>query len=280
MIAGNGLRRRSGTSSPRASASSGCASSTPPARATPRSSTSSTSPRAPASARCRWPTWSTTRRPATRCATTAGRVRRVPAGEPGLLLSPVNRLSPFDGYTDKAASEKKLVRNAFKRGRCLVQHRRRDEPAGHGPCRVRRPARRHLPLEGRERGHHPGRGRADRRTTRSRSARSTASRCPAPAAAPGWPRSSCATARSSTARRWPRGLRASCPPTRCRCSSGWSESLAHTSTFKSRKVDLREQAYGADVTDPLYVLAGRDEGYVPFYAEYPREVADGKRPRG
>ena len=46
----------------------------------------------------------------------SGRVRRVPAGEPGLLISPVNRLSPFDGYTDKAASEKKLVRDAFRSG--------------------------------------------------------------------------------------------------------------------------------------------------------------------
>ncbi len=48
----------------------------------------------------------------------SGRVRRVPAGEPGLLLSPVNKLSPFDGYTDKEATEKKLVRNAFREGDC------------------------------------------------------------------------------------------------------------------------------------------------------------------
>ena len=45
-----------------------------------------------------------------------GRVRKVPSGQPGLLISPVSRLSPFDGYTDKEASEKKLVRNAFKEG--------------------------------------------------------------------------------------------------------------------------------------------------------------------
>jgi fatty-acyl-CoA synthase len=45
-----------------------------------------------------------------------GRVRRVPSGQPGLLISPVTRLAPFDGYTDAAASEKKLVRNAFKEG--------------------------------------------------------------------------------------------------------------------------------------------------------------------
>ena len=38
------------------------------------------------------------------------------------------------------------------------------------------------------------------------------------------------------------------------------ESLEHTTTFKSRKVELREHAYGPDVKDPLYVLAGRDDG--------------------
>jgi fatty-acyl-CoA synthase len=57
------------------------------------------------------------------------------------------------------------------------------------------------------------------------------------------------------------------------------ESMEHTTTFKSRKVDLREQAYGPGIEDPLYVLAGRDDGYVPFYPEYPDEVAAGKRPQ-
>ena len=38
--------------------------------------------------------------------------------------------------------------------------------------------------------------------------------------------------------------------------------LAHTSTFKSQKVDLRKEGYSADVDDPIYVLAGREEGYV------------------
>jgi fatty-acyl-CoA synthase len=56
--------------------------------------------------------------------------------------------------------------------------------------------------------------------------------------------------------------------------------MEHTTTFKSRKVDLREQAYGADIEDPLYVLAGRDEGYVPFYWDYPEDVANGERPQG
>ncbi|MBI3691992.1 MAG: hypothetical protein HY239_15430 [Mycolicibacterium aromaticivorans] len=48
-------------------------------------------------------------------------------------------------------------------------------------------------------------------------------------------------------------------------------------------MDLRKQGYGADgeeIEDPLYVLKGRDEGYVPFYDEYPEEVAAGSRPKG
>ena len=55
--------------------------------------------------------------------------------------------------------------------------------------------------------------------------------------------------------------------------------LAHTSTFKSQKVDLRKEGYSADIDDPIYVLAGREEGYVEFYDEYPGEVKDGKRPK-
>ena len=80
----------------------------------------------------------------------------------------------------------------------------------------------------------------------SRSARCSASRCPTPAAGPGWPQSNC--------------------------------SLETTSTFKSRKVELRNQAYGPDVADPLYVLCGREEGYLPFYDGYAEEVAAGRRP--
>ncbi len=105
-----------------------------------------------------------------------------------------------------------------------------------------------------------------------------------PAARPAWSPSSSRRARSSTARRWPRPPTSTCPATRCRCSSGSSRELAHTSTFKSQKVDLRKQGYGGTGEDdrdrdPIYVLAGRDEGYVPFYDEYPAEVVDGKRPK-
>ncbi|HSA41845.1 MAG TPA: long-chain-acyl-CoA synthetase, partial [Mycobacterium sp.] len=57
------------------------------------------------------------------------------------------------------------------------------------------------------------------------------------------------------------------------------DSLEHTTTFKSRKVDLREEAYGPQVTDPLFVLGGRREGFVPFHDAYPGEVAAGVSPK-
>ena len=49
---------------------------------------------------------------------------------------------------------------------------------------------------------------------------------------------------------------------------------------QERQADLREQGYGSDVADPLYVLKGRDVGYVPYYDEYPDAVAAGSLPKG
>jgi fatty-acyl-CoA synthase len=57
------------------------------------------------------------------------------------------------------------------------------------------------------------------------------------------------------------------------------DALEHTSTFKNKKVDLRDEGYESDIEDPLYVLEGRDEGYVPYYDEYPHEVVAGSRPK-
>ena len=45
-----------------------------------------------------------------------GFMRKAAKGTPGLLISKVTTLSPFEGYTDKRASEKKLLRDVFKKG--------------------------------------------------------------------------------------------------------------------------------------------------------------------
>lgn len=47
-----------------------------------------------------------------------GFMRRVERGGTGLLISEVSKRRPFDGYTDSKASEKKLFRNVFKNGDC------------------------------------------------------------------------------------------------------------------------------------------------------------------
>ena len=57
------------------------------------------------------------------------------------------------------------------------------------------------------------------------------------------------------------------------------DSLEQTSTFKSKKVDLRDEGFGSEIEDPLYVLEGREDGYVPYYDEYPDAVAAGSRPK-
>lgn len=152
-----------------------------------------------------------------------GRVRKVRKGEPGLLLSKISSFQPFDGYTDKEASEKKLVRNVFRDGDVWFNtgDLMRSQGFGHAAFidrlgdtfrwkgRTSRPPRWSRPSPP---------------TRRSRRPRCSASRCPVPAAGRAWPRSSSRTARSSTVRRWPRRSTTSCPATRCRCSCGWSPS--------------------------------------------------------
>jgi fatty-acyl-CoA synthase len=208
-----------------------------------------------------------------------GRVRRVPAGEPGLLISPVNRLQPFDGYTDKASSEKKLVRNAFREGDCWFNSGDVMSPQGKGHAAF-----------------------VDRLgdTFRWKGENVATTQVEAALGSEGSVED-CTVFGVEIPRT---GGRAGMAAVKLRDGAEFDgKSLAHavygqlpgyalplfvrvvpaleqTTTFKSRKVELREQAYGPDVKDPLYVLAGRDEGYVPYYDEYPDEVSDGKRPHG
>lgn len=208
-----------------------------------------------------------------------GRVRRVPAGQPGLLISPVSRLSPFDGYTDKAASEKKLVRNAFRDGDVWFNTGDVMSPQGMGHAAF-----------------------ADRLGDTFRwKGENVATTDVEAALAPAPGVEECTVFGVEVP---DTGGRAGMAAIKLRSGAQFDgkalaarlfaelpgyavplfvrivDTLETTSTFKSRKVDLRNQAYGDEVTDPLYVLAGRGEGYVPFYDDYPAEVAAGRRPRG
>ncbi len=208
-----------------------------------------------------------------------GRVRRVPAGEPGLLLSPVNRLQPFDGYTDKASSEKKLVRNAFREGDCWFNSGDVMSPQGMG----------HAAFVDRlgDTFRWKGENVATTQVEAALASDESVEECtvfgveiPRTGGRAGMAAVKLRDGAEFDGRSLARAVYDQLPVYALPLFVRVVESIAQTTTFKSRKVELREQAYGPDVKDPLYVLAGRDEGYVPYYDEYPDEVASGKRPQG
>lgn len=207
-----------------------------------------------------------------------GRVRRVPSGQPGLLISPVTRLAPFDGYTDAGASEKKLVRNAFKKGDVWFNTGDVMNPQGMG----------HAAFADRlgDTFRWKGENVATTQVEAALAADPAIEECtvfgvevPDTGGRAGMVAIKLRDGAAFDGRALADLLHRSLPAYAVPLFVRLVESLETTTTFKSRKVELRNQAYGPDVGDPLYVLGGRDEGYLPFYQGYPAEVAAGRRPR-
>ncbi|CAN5235112.1 long-chain-acyl-CoA synthetase FadD6 [soil metagenome] len=208
----------------------------------------------------------------------AGRVRKVASGQPGLLISPVNRLSPFDGYTDPAATEKKLVRNAFRDGDVWFNTGDVMNPQGMG----------HAAFADRLGDTFRWKG-ENVATTQVEGALvdlHEVEECtvygvevPDTGGRAGMAAIKLRDGSEFDGKGLADAVYAKLPSYAMPLFVRVVESLEHTSTFKSQKVTLREQAYGSDVDDPLYVLAGREDGYVPYYSEYPEEVAAGQKPR-
>ena len=208
-----------------------------------------------------------------------GRVRKVAAGEPGLLISPVNRLQPFDGYTDKESTEKKLVRNAFREGDCWFNSGDVMSPQG----------MRHAAFVDRLGDTFRWKGENVATTQVEAALASDASvedctvfgvEIPRTGGRAGMAAVKLRDGTEFDGKSLAGAVYGQLPVYALPLFVRLVDALEQTTTFKSRKVQLREQAYGPDVKDPLYVLAGRDEGYVPYYDEYPDEVAAGKRPQG
>ncbi|GAC1397067.1 MAG: long-chain-acyl-CoA synthetase FadD6 [Mycobacterium sp.] len=206
-----------------------------------------------------------------------GRVRKVRRGQPGLLLSKITKAQPFDGYTDPEASDKKLIRNAFRDGDVWLNSGDLLRPQGW----------RHAVFVDRL---------GDTFRWKGENVATTDVEA-AVAADPGVEavtvfgvkvpgadgRAGMAAAvlkdgtefdGASLAHTVYDRLPGYAVPLFIRVVD-W---LEHTATVKTKKVDLREQGYGPDVDDPVYVLNGREEGYVPYYDDYPDEVAAGERP--
>ncbi|WP_273734927.1 long-chain-acyl-CoA synthetase FadD6 [Mycolicibacterium septicum] len=207
-----------------------------------------------------------------------GRLRKVKRGEPGLMLSKINALQPFDGYTDKAASEKKLVRNAFKEGDVWFNtgDLMRSQGLGHAAFADR------LGDTFRWKGENV----ATTEVEAALASNPLIEECtvfgvevPGAGGRAGMAAVQLKDGKEFDGKELAAAFYGHLPPYAVPLFVRVVTELAHTSTFKSQKVDLRKQGYGSDIKDPLYVLAGREDGYVPFYPEYPDEVTAGKRPK-
>lgn len=205
-----------------------------------------------------------------------GRAKRVRTGEVGLLLTKITTHAPFDGYTDPDATERKLVRDVFKPGDCwfdtgdLVRsqgffHIAFVDRLG-DTFRWKGENVATTEVEG-ALGAHPdieqavvygvsvpgADGRAGMAAVKLRDG----STVDGPALA--------------------RHLLARLPSYAVPLFLRVVPEIEQTATFKSRKVNLRDEGYNPDrVSDPLYVLAGSDPGYVPSYPGYLDELAGGK----
>nr|WP_090275832.1 long-chain-acyl-CoA synthetase FadD6 [Mycolicibacterium komanii]CRL68947.1 acyl-CoA synthetase [Mycolicibacterium komanii] len=208
-----------------------------------------------------------------------GRVKKVRNGEPGLLLSKVSSFQPFDGYTDDEESEKKLVRGAFKEGDVWFNtgDLMRSQGFGHAAFVDR------LGDTFRWKGENVA-------TTEVEAALSidpSVDECTVYGVeieGAGGRAGMAAVKLNEGAEFDGKSLAGTLydklPGYAVPLFVRVVDELATTSTFKSQKVDLRKQGFNVEeIEDPIYVLAGRDEGYVEFYDDYPEEVKAGKRPK-
>ncbi|MCL2534156.1 MAG: long-chain-acyl-CoA synthetase [Nocardiaceae bacterium] len=206
----------------------------------------------------------------------AGRLRRVGTGEVGLLLSKVTDRAPFDGYTDPDASEKKLVRDGFKDGDCWFDTG--DLVRSQGFMHVAFVDR--LGDTFRWKGENVA-------TTEVEGALSAhpwidesvvyGVAVPGTDGKAGMAAVTVHAGHEFDGAQLAQALFERLPVYAIPLFVRVVDSLATTSTFKSRKVELRDEGYSAGV-DRLYVLAGRADGYVPAYDDYVRDVAEGNAP--
>lgn len=205
-----------------------------------------------------------------------GKLRKVSTGDVGLLVTKVTNRAPFDGYTDAEATERKLLRDAFKSG---------DSWFNTGDL-VRKQGFNHVAFADRLGDTFRWKG-ENVATTEVEAAVAehpdVEQAVVYGVAVPGTDgKAGMAAIKLADGARFDgtslaKHLRDHLPGYAVPLFVRLIDEVEQTSTFKSRKVDLREQGYDtAQVSDPLYALAGQDEGYVPFYDEYPAQVAGGE----
>ncbi|MBH0775898.1 long-chain-acyl-CoA synthetase [Nocardia bovistercoris] len=208
-----------------------------------------------------------------------GRVRRVRPGGVGLLLAKVTGRQPFDGYTDAEATESKLVRDAFRAGDTwfdtgdLV----RDQGWWHIAFVDR------LGDTFRWKGENVATTEVEGALTGDRAIEHAVVFGVEIPGADGKAGMAAVTLRDGVefdGKALAGAAYDRLPSYAVPLFVRVVDALEQTSTFKSRKVELRKQGYETDDTSTLYVLKGRAEGYVPAYDGYPADVAAARLPKG
>ncbi|GAB2506472.1 long-chain-acyl-CoA synthetase FadD6 [Nocardia heshunensis] len=206
-----------------------------------------------------------------------GRLRRVRPGGVGLLLAKVTDSSPFDGYTDASATESKLVRDGFASGDCwfdtgdLV----RDQRFGHIAFVDR------LGDTFRWKGENVATTEVEGAFDGIDSVTQAVVFGVDIPGADGKAGMAAVTLHEGAVfdgKVAAKALYDHLPTYAVPLFIRVVPELEQTSTFKSRKVELRKEGYALDDQTALYVLANRTDGYVPAYPGYAADVAAGKAP--
>lgn len=202
-----------------------------------------------------------------------GHLIKVGRGEVGLLIGEVNARYAFDGYTDKAASEKKLLRDVFAPGDCWFNSGDLLRDLGF----------RHAQFVDRVGDTFRWKGEnvstnevAEVLNTFAQVAESTVYGVQVPGA-DGRCGMAAVVLRVPLAELdltgFARHVRAQLPPYAVPVFLRFQEELEVTGTFKQVKSDLKKQAFDpAAVADPLYVMPPRHTEYVPLSADLYRAI--------
>ena len=204
-----------------------------------------------------------------------GRLTKVGKGEIGLLISGISDSQPFDGYTDAEATEKKIIRDAFTDG---------DAWFVSGDLMLNQGLK-HASFVDRlgDTFRWKGENVATTEVESAIAARPEVDQAvvygvPVPGAD--------GKAGMAAIRLHDRSdfdgealadhLRKSLPSYAIPLFIRLSKELEQTSTYKSRKTELRDQAFDTSTfDDPLYVLSS-EKGYIPFYDGAENDVVAGK----
>ncbi|MGN6412668.1 long-chain-acyl-CoA synthetase [Flexivirga sp.] len=207
-----------------------------------------------------------------------GRLHKVKKGEVGLLLAKVTGRAPFDGYTDEDATEAKLVRDGFKDG---------DVWFNTGDL-VRHQGLTHVAFVDRLGDTFRWKG-ENVATTEVEGAIDELAEVddvtvygvevPGTDGKAGMAAVVLHDGAELDGRAWAARLAGSLPSYAVPLFIRVTDSLEHTSTFKSRKVELRNQGFTEPGDDPVLVLTDAAGGYVPYYDGYVGDVVSGKYPR-